>query len=136
MSWYLFTNKITFKTYDLIECQTKCVFNLKVNCNQSKTMPFRIVLQVIYRFIHNERIVEKLSESYPIRFAAKIVSRFVIRGRQSIEDNLNNINKQEFIEDIKQKTSDNRLTRFSQRLVQEFKEEINNAKEELKRRQR
>ena len=102
-------------------------------------MVFRIVLQVIYRYIHSERIIERLSESYPIRTAARIVSQFVLRGRQSIEDNLSNINKnntQEFIEDIKQKTSENRLTRFSERLVQEFKNEIQNAKEELRRKQR
>ena len=107
------------------------------DCQQSsEEMPFRVIFIIINKYIHNNQVIEKLSDSYPIRSLAKFVTRVFLQTRYRIEDNLTKINKQEFIEDMKNKTNDNRLKRFSQRLLQEFKNEMNNAKEELKRKQR
>lgn len=71
--------------------------------------------------MNNEQIVNRLSESRPIRRAAQLVSYVIHRSRQSIEDN---VNKTQVI------------SRFSQRLTQEFRNELYKAKEELKRKQR
>ena len=99
-------------------------------------MVFRFFYRIIYGFVFNEKTIDRLADSYPIRTAARLVSRALIRGQRSIEDNMKNINKQEFIEDFKNKATDNSLTRISQRFTQAFKEELNKAKEEIKRKQR
>jgi hypothetical protein len=92
-------------------------------------MVFRIFYRIIYGYIDNEKLISRLSQSYPIRRAAQLVFYAVHRSRKSIEDNLNG---KQFLNDIKENTS-NRLTQFKHRFETEFRNELNNAKEELKR---
>lgn len=79
-----------------------------------------MVLRLILRLLaNNEELVRRLSDSYPIRSAARVVAMAFQKTKNAIEDS-----------DISAESIKNRARRFSDT----FKNEFNQAKEEFKKR--
>ncbi|XP_054158268.1 protein NCBP2AS2 homolog [Oppia nitens] len=100
-------------------------------------MVFRIVYRVIYGFIGNDRVVERLAQSTIIRRSAQLTARWLTRGRQAVEDSIGGDvrNKQEVIDDLLRRRTADKTGSFGHRFVHRFRRELkdqfNEAKEEL-----
>lgn len=81
-----------------------------------------MVFRFIFRYLsNNEKLIERLSESYPIRRAAQITVEFMNRGKQITEtETVKNISKFD-------------LKSFLQRFSKNVKEEIQDAKDKFKK---
>ncbi|XP_054158340.1 uncharacterized protein LOC128956646 [Oppia nitens] len=98
-------------------------------------MVFRIVYRLIYGFIGNDRVVERLAQSTIIRRSAQLTARWLTRGRQAVEDSIGGDvrNKQEVIDDLRRRTANDTgiFGRFVHRFRRELKDQFTEAKEEL-----
>nr|XP_027201254.1 uncharacterized protein LOC113795226 [Dermatophagoides pteronyssinus] len=87
-------------------------------------MVFRIIFNFLSRFANSEHMIQKLSESYPIRRSAQIMAYFYHRTKGTIES-----------DSFKEKLPplNNRLLTFKNRFMNEFRQEMQNAKNKIKR---
>lgn len=85
-------------------------------------MVLRILLNFINRFANSEQMINKLAESYPIRRSAQFIAYFYHRsiGYFQTKDPTNF------------QLSNNRLTSFKNRFINEFRQEMENNKRKLK----
>ena len=83
-------------------------------------MVIRIFYRIITGFITNEKIIERLADSYPIRRAAQMTSYLIHRSRQSIE---------QAKDDLSQNTKINGVSpaRFTRSFIREFKQDWSDA---------
>lgn len=85
-----------------------------------------MVFRFIFRYLaNNERLVQRLSESYPIRRSAQLLVALFLRSKHAIKES-----------GVTDNLSNNRLRSFAQRVKDNFKEELENAKRELKHKQK
>ena len=87
-------------------------------------MPIRFLFRFLSHFTNNEQIVARLAESRPIRRSAQLVAYLYHRSNDlirsgAIQQQLNPVR--------------NRMLTFKNRFVTEFREEMQNAKDKLKK---
>lgn len=83
-----------------------------------------MVIRIILRYLaNNEQLVQRLSESGPVRSAARFVVFLFNRGKSIAEER-----------GLHQKLSPEQLKEAAKKFTQNVKDEIKQAQEELKRR--
>lgn len=85
-------------------------------------MVFRFILRYLS---NNEQLIQKLSESYPVRRAAQIFVSFYYRGQSAVEQS-----------NLKHNLSPEKFRNFMRNFQRDFKQELENAKRELKERKK
>ena len=86
-------------------------------------MPLRVLMRFFSHFINNEQLVSRLAESRPIRRSAQFVAYLYHRSNDIIRSGA--IRQLDPIR--------HRAITFKNRFVDEFKQEMVNAKQKLKR---
>lgn len=87
-------------------------------------MVLRIIINFLSRFANSEQMIQKLSESYPIRRSAQMMAYFYHRTKGTIESG-----------SIQGKLPpiNNRILTFKNRFMNEFRQEMQNSKNKIKR---
>lgn len=83
-------------------------------------MVFRILIRILS---NNEQLVQRLSESYPMRRAAQFVVRTAFKGKDFLQER-----------NLDQKLSPEQFRNLMQLVANQFKKQLKQAQDEIKRR--
>lgn len=83
-------------------------------------MVFRFIIRIL---ANNEQLVQKLSESYPMRKAAQIVVRIMFTGKNFIEESR-----------LHEKLTPEQFRALMQQIASNFQNQLKQAQENVKKR--
>jgi len=93
-----------------------------------------MIRKLIALLFSNPHMIQSLSETWPIRRAAKYTAYLYLRGKQAVEEGASKAADQQSF-GIKENKIDLDFSRFRETFKSELKKGIQEAKDDIKRRQ-